>query len=206
MDQGEKDRLAILEVLKAETAAYLAKDYESWTSHWVQDESILRWSHYPWAGIIIDRGFGKIGAGMREAMAEYPDAVANDIRMEDLEIRLGSDMAWVTYDEFSEETEDPFGVGPLHKILKILHKVDGHWRLACVSVLRQARGRDRPGRKGGVHERPGQVRSCGPFKPDSFKRHSSGAQPQGRPGVACGDSVGRAPRSLYEPEGGDPFA
>ena len=50
-------------------------------------------------------------------------------------VRIGVDMAWVTFDQHAPRTEDPFDVAGLQHNMRILEKQDGVWKIACVTCL-----------------------------------------------------------------------
>lgn len=70
-------------------------------------------------------------------MRKFPEAVvASDVmRWEDLSVNLGTDMAWVTYDQVAYRRISGLQASPFQHELKILQKIDGAWKLVCVSII-----------------------------------------------------------------------
>ena len=133
---AEPDRTAVLEAIEAETAAFLAKDYDAWADCWLHSEHVRRWSWYPTGGLTIEAGWSRLDALMKQAMLDFPRPLSVKVRRENLSLRITGAMAWATYDQYSEDTPDPFSLAGLQHELKILEKVDGKWKLSCVSVLK----------------------------------------------------------------------
>ena len=56
MDDSEADRTAILAVIRAETEAWLQRDFEALASHWVQSPQTRRMSAFTSLGVRVDEG------------------------------------------------------------------------------------------------------------------------------------------------------
>ncbi|WP_341367351.1 DUF4440 domain-containing protein [Yoonia sp. BS5-3] len=132
MKDFEDDRSAIIAVLEAETDAYLRRDYAAWEACWHDGPEIRRIHGHAGTGVTVSEG-AEIRQQMRRILADeegWAPPVA--IIRENLNIVMGTDMAWVSY----EQRGDPAGfltemAGHYHE-LKILHKVDGAWKIACI--------------------------------------------------------------------------
>lgn len=132
----ETERAAVLRTIEAETAAYLAKDYDAWADCWVHSEHVRRWSWYPTGGLTIEVGWTRLSGLMKQAMQDFPQPLAVEVRRENLSLRMAGGMAWATYDQYSGNAPDPFSLAGLQHELKILEKVGPTWKLSCVSVLK----------------------------------------------------------------------
>jgi DNA-binding CsgD family transcriptional regulator len=132
----EAERAAVLRAIEAETAAFLAKDYDAWAECWLHSEHVRRWSWYPTGGLTIEAGWERLSALMKQAMQDFPQPLSVEIRRENLSLRIAGEMAWATYDQYSGNAPDPFSLAGLQHELKILEKVRGEWKLSCVSVLK----------------------------------------------------------------------
>jgi DNA-binding CsgD family transcriptional regulator len=72
-------------------------------------------------------------------MERFPTAYPIDrIRWEQINIVLGGDMAWVSYDQIGTDTGDDFDLAGVHHELKIFHRVDGGWKIGCLVLLERA--------------------------------------------------------------------
>lgn len=132
----ETERAAVLRAIEAETAAFLAKDYDAWADCWLHAEHVRRWSWYPAGGLTIEAGWTRLSALMKQAMQDFPEPLSVEVRRENLSLRIAGGMAWATYDQYAGDAPDPFSLGGLQHELKILEKVGGDWKLSCVSVLK----------------------------------------------------------------------
>jgi DNA-binding CsgD family transcriptional regulator len=135
-DRVSQDRQEIQAVIACESVAYLSKDYQGWADCWVQEDYARRWSWFPGIGFDLLRGWPTMSATMKDAMTAFPTPLPDDLRRENLEIVLGADMAMVTFDQISGTTGDPFDVAGLQHEMRIMQKIDGRWKILCVSVLK----------------------------------------------------------------------
>lgn len=141
MESGsEDDQDAIMRVIEAETAAYFNKDFEGWARCWVQEPYVRRWMWFGQGGITVREGWDQQGPAMKQAMenSPAPNASALSVRRENVNIRVGRDMAWVTFDQHAPKTGDPFDVPGLQNELRVLEKHAGEWKLACICVLQRS--------------------------------------------------------------------
>lgn len=138
MDSSEADRMAILAALEAETDAYFRRDYAALASHWVQSPQSRLMIVFNSLGVRVDKGWDAIGARYRATMARAAayDA-AKRIHLEGVNVVVGGDMAWVSYEQVAPDTGDGIEVAGLQHELKIFHRVDGDWKIACL-VLAQS--------------------------------------------------------------------
>ncbi len=128
-----------MRVVEEETSAYLAKDYERWRQHWVQSSHGRRWMWFGGSGVTIIEGFEDHGHRMKMAMerAPVPLRIAHEIRRENVNMSVGSDIAWLTFDQYAPVGSDLLDVPGLHKEMRILERHDGQWKIAaCVNIQR----------------------------------------------------------------------
>lgn len=137
---SDDDRDAIMRVIEEETAAYFDKDFERWASCWVQAPYVRRWMWFGQGGITVREGWDQQGPAMKQAMAvnPMPNSSAFSLRRENVNIRVGGEMAWVTFDQHAPTTGDAFDVPGLQNELRILEKHGGKWKIACVCVLQRS--------------------------------------------------------------------
>jgi DNA-binding CsgD family transcriptional regulator len=135
----EAEREAILRVIEAESAAYLAKDYEAWAKCWVQTAYVHRWVSTTRRGVNVWDGWERQGRPMRLFMEEYPIPSTARYRREGMSIHVGADMAWATFDQFTSGGSGPeVDVPELNHELRILEKHPDGWKIACVCSLQKS--------------------------------------------------------------------
>lgn len=91
--------------------------------------------YYASLGIRVDEGWDEIGARFKRIMERFPkkSTFPEHVRWEKVNITIAETMAWVTYDQIGIDGGDD-----LKRELKILHRVDGVWRIACVVMMEGA--------------------------------------------------------------------
>jgi PAS domain-containing protein len=91
--------------------------------------------YYASLGIRADEGWDAIAARLRRIVDRFPQQQASweQVRWENLNVNIAENMAWVTYDQIGLD-----GAEDLKRELKILQRVDGAWKIACVVMLEGA--------------------------------------------------------------------
>lgn len=132
MDGSEADKDAVLAVLRSETAAWLGRDFEALAAHWLQTPQARRMEYYASLGIRVDEGWEAIAARLKTIMERFPgrQAPPEHVRQEKVNVNISGDMAWVTYDHIGIDGGDD-----LKRELRILHRVDGIWKIACMVMM-----------------------------------------------------------------------
>ncbi|UIK04014.1 LuxR family transcriptional regulator [Neorhizobium galegae] len=132
MDESEADKAAILVVIRSETEAWLQRDFEALASHWLQSPQTRRMEYFASLGIRIDEGWDAIAARLETIMERFPEKHADfeRVRWEKVNIVIAGNMAWVTYDQIGIDAGDD-----LKRELKILHRVDGGWKIGCMVMM-----------------------------------------------------------------------
>src|SRR3990170_303918 len=97
----EEARRAVMQVIETESAAYLARDYEAWARCWVHAPHVRRWGFVGHGGACARGGFEEYGERMKQFMAANPSSSAAEYRRESINLRVGKDMAWVTFDQYA---------------------------------------------------------------------------------------------------------
>jgi DNA-binding CsgD family transcriptional regulator len=131
-DASEADRAAILAVIREETDAWLQRDFAGLVKHWLHSPQTRRMEYYASLGVRVDEGWEAIGARLKTIMERFPDKYGDfdNIRWDKVNIVAVGDMAWVTYDQIGID-----GGGDLKRELKILHRVPGGWKIACMVMM-----------------------------------------------------------------------
>lgn len=131
------DRQAILALIDAETAAYFAKDFDAWARCWAQEAFVRRFAWFARGGMLLNVGWSEEAREQRKSMSAYPtpNSSMRQLARDQVNIRIGADMAWVTFDQTAPSTGDPFDVPGLQHELRILERIDGEWKIVCCGEL-----------------------------------------------------------------------
>jgi DNA-binding CsgD family transcriptional regulator len=132
MDDYDADRAAILAAIRGETEAWLQRDFEALASHWVQSPQARRMEAFASLGVRVDEGWDAIAARLTKIVERFPQkhSFAERVRWEKVNVIVDGNMAWVTYDQIGSDTGDD-----LKRLLKIMHRVDGVWKIACMVMM-----------------------------------------------------------------------
>lgn len=135
------DHEKILSLIDAETSAYFAKDFDAWAKCWAHEPFVRRLAWFGRAGMMLNVGWEEESREQRRSMAAYPNPNPSmgRLRRDNLNIRIGTDMAWVTFDQTAPVTGDPFDVPGEQHELRILERVNGEWKIVCCGELRPER-------------------------------------------------------------------
>jgi len=134
----------ILAVLRAECAAFYRSDFEELARHWVHGPEVRRVISGAYTGSRINRGWEELAARLKEGMRRYPqDFDASEwLRWENMQIEVGADMAWISYDQILVRNNEDFLSAPLQHETKILRLVSGTWKIVCLIGAVPGVGRD----------------------------------------------------------------
>jgi DNA-binding CsgD family transcriptional regulator len=132
MDGSETDEAAVLAVIRAETEAWLQRDYEAWAGCWVQSPQSRRLESWVSLGVRVDEGWDPIAARIRAVMARFTEKAefAGRVRWERMNVVVDGTVAWATFDQIGGDTGED-----RKRALRILHRIDGAWKIACVVVM-----------------------------------------------------------------------
>lgn len=135
----------ILAVIEAETAAWLNRDLEAWAKCWVHEDYARRIASRAFGGAEAICGFSEHRSRLAGVMASFPvkSTKPSDVRREKLNIRVGSDMAWVTFEQVILSRDIPDGTKGepgVHHQMRILEKHDGRWLIAALSEVQTRLG------------------------------------------------------------------
>lgn len=130
-------RRAIWQVLQAETDAWLHRDFEALARHWVQSPQTRKMVSYINGGSFVLEGWDAIGANFRSLLEQAPDRYesAGLIRWERVNIVVGGNMAWVSYDLVGADAGAGFELAGVCHELKIFQQVDGVWKICCICQI-----------------------------------------------------------------------
>jgi DNA-binding CsgD family transcriptional regulator len=135
----EAAKAAIIQLMEDETVAFLARDYEAWAKYWVH-EPYVRFLAFTGPGGVIQRtGWEEYSARMKRYMAAYPTPSTVKLHREAMNIRVGKDMAWATFDQVSSGGSGAEGDLPerTHEVWAMEKRAEG-WKIACLCVVVQS--------------------------------------------------------------------
>src|SRR5690349_21134204 len=101
MDDSEADRAAFLAVLRAETEAWMQRDFDALARHWLQSPQARRMYAFAALGVWSVDGWEAIAERIRNMMARSPEkhAFEGRVRFERMNLVVAGDMAWASYDQ-----------------------------------------------------------------------------------------------------------
>ncbi len=139
-DPREDDTTQIINVLERETAAFLRKDYEAWAECWVKSSDARMFQASVADGMRVQKGWEQYSTAMKGRFSRFPEPNTSfeHMRRENVTVNIGSDMAWVTFDQVGVDTGDAFDLAGIQHELRILHKIDGQWKIACMAVMQRS--------------------------------------------------------------------
>ena len=120
----ESEKKAILETLRQETAAAFQRDYEGWKDKWVHDPTITKiYVNFADSTFSESVGWEEISGFVKTFIEEHPEPEPVPSMVEDIEVRLYGNGAWVTY-----EQQD--SLRGLKRETRLMEKVEGQWKIA----------------------------------------------------------------------------
>jgi hypothetical protein len=129
---------AIVKAIADESTAFWNKDFEGWAQHWVHAPYVRSMGWTPAAGVSYVAGWDTLSTHTREYLANdpIPNPNAARVRRENFNIRIYGDSAWVTFDQYGEDTGKPsFDMPGRSRETRILEKQDGGWKFVYVGWL-----------------------------------------------------------------------
>lgn len=134
----EKEKAAIMKVIEGESAAFWNKDFDAWASYWVHEPYIRTMGWWEDGGVTVVEGWDARAERSRKNMETSPEAnpTATRVRRENINIRIYQDVAWLTFDQYGEDTGDNLMDMPgLSRETRIMEKHNGEWKIAYVGWL-----------------------------------------------------------------------
>ena len=103
-DKVRSETSSILQVLDHTAAALANRDFGAWASVWAHAPYVRRIAGWSRGGVMIADGWQDIASQMRRLFDERPDLLVlheYGTPRENINVRVGGSMAWVTYDQYS---------------------------------------------------------------------------------------------------------
>lgn len=133
MDASAADLEEIGDVIAEECTAFYCRDFKRWASFWVKHEGTHRLGTLAGGHVDYKQGWSVHGPVMKRIMQDFPNpnpVAAAAVRRDNMIIRLHGDMAWVSFDQYTPRTEDPFVNVGLSYQVRIMERHEGHWLIA----------------------------------------------------------------------------
>jgi hypothetical protein len=141
----EKEKAAIMQVLDGESAAFWNKDYEKYASYWVHEDYVRTMGWWEDGGVTVVEGWEERAKRTKAHMESSPEAnpTATQVIRENINLRIYKDVAWMTFDQYGEDTGDSLMDMPgLSRETRIFEKVDGEWKIAYLGWLLDGRKKE----------------------------------------------------------------
>lgn len=123
---------AVINAIRAETDAFMARDLEAWSKCWVHDERTHDVYISAAAGLNVISGWPAVRAHMEHVLISGLGCQKVEFRQANHQITVEGNTAWVVFDGWSKDsigaTENSFET-------RILEFQDGRWRIAYSSVM-----------------------------------------------------------------------
>lgn len=132
--QADKD--SIMAAIQRETNSFFARDYEAWKSNYVQsDYAFQAWSNRD-GTFDASVGWDAIDKVVGNYIHENPEPESSHPIVERKNIKYkfyGNNVAFLTWDQFNSDREKQNFTHS--KEVRIMEKVNGQWKIACVSAF-----------------------------------------------------------------------
>ena len=134
-DDTQQARQEIMALIEHECLVFLSRDFDAWSDCLLHDASTVRLGAC--MGGIMDYTIG--WEAHREGMLRFferfpkpnPEA-ASQFRRTNWTFRIGTDMAWVSFDQYGPRCEDPLVTVGLSHQIRVLEKHEGQWKIAML--------------------------------------------------------------------------
>jgi hypothetical protein len=131
-----KEQTKILQLIETESKAFWDKDYNKWAACWVHEPYIRTMGWWKDGGVTIVKGWEERGPRTKGFMKEFPEPSPQNVRRENINVRILQDAAWVTFDQYGTDTGEPILDMPgLSRETRFLEKHNGQWKIVYVGWL-----------------------------------------------------------------------
>lgn len=134
----EDAKSAIMQVIEDESTAFWNKDFDAYDACWVQESYVRTMGWWQDGGVTVIEGWEAHATSIRKLMADNPEPnpTSTQVRRENINLRVFKDVAWLTFDQFGEDTGDKrMDMPGLSRETRILEKHNGKWKIAYVGWL-----------------------------------------------------------------------
>ena len=135
-DSIEHDREEIMAAIISECEAFYRRDLETWSAHWTHHNGVHRLCMVTGGHPDYRLGWASHHDKMNKTFQHNPIpnlASGALVRRENFNFRICGDMAWVTFDQITPDTEDPLIHEGLSREMRIFERHNGKWLHAFIS-------------------------------------------------------------------------
>jgi hypothetical protein len=128
----------VMAAIVAESTAFWDKDFDAWAACWAHVPFTRTMGWWAAGGVSVVEGWEAQSAVIRGAMqaSPEPNPTAARVRRENLNVRIHDTMAWVTFDQYGEDTGDSAMDMPgRSRETRILERHDGQWKIVYAGWL-----------------------------------------------------------------------
>lgn len=120
----EQEKEYILQTLNNETKAAFQRDYKAWSEKWVHDPNITKtYLDFHENTFSESVGWKEISEFVKTFMEKHPEPEPTPELLDQIEVRLYSDGAWVTYTQQDS-------LRGRKRETRLMEKVNGVWKIA----------------------------------------------------------------------------
>ncbi len=144
-ERGKMDREddaeteAVLAVIEADTAAYLARDVQAWSECFLQSDRFASYVSGADTGLIRSEGWEAFQSTFTTMMNDVPGPYRGRVERRNMQITVGGDLAWAKFDQLVDQTGDPMAPPQLTHEFRLLERHDGRWLIAYHAVFQPRR-------------------------------------------------------------------
>jgi hypothetical protein len=134
----QNEAAAIMGVITDESRAFWNKDYEAWAHCWVHGSYIRMMGWWARGGITVVEGWDALSARIKPMFTANPtpNPTADYVRRENVNLRFKQDIAWVTFDQYGQDTgELDMDMPGISRETRILEKHEGAWKIVYAGWL-----------------------------------------------------------------------
>ena len=120
----DSEKVAILEVLNNETKAAFSRDYAAWKDNWIHESYATKtYMNFSEGSMNETLGWKEIDDFVRTYIEQHPEPAPLPSLINDLNLRLYENGAWITYEQNDTERG-------LKRETRLMEKVNGQWKIA----------------------------------------------------------------------------
>ena len=125
----EQEKAAILQAINDETKAAFNRDYPAWKAHWIQEEYVTKtYMNFADSSMTETLGWKEVDDFVRTYIEEHPEPVPLPTLVDQIEVRLYGNGAWVNY----EQNDPEYG---LKRETRLMEKASGQWKIAGMQTI-----------------------------------------------------------------------
>lgn len=125
----ETEKAAILNTINEETKAAFNRDYEGWKSKWVHENYVTKtYMNFPDSSMSETLGWEEINHFVKTYIEEHPEPEPIPTLVEDIEVRIYSNGAWVSFEQQDAERG-------LKRETRLMEKENGVWKIAGMQTV-----------------------------------------------------------------------